>query len=477
MRSSAAVVVVVGAAGCFIADVDLRTGSGPRDGGADAGVEPGVVVVDVVVDPFGAGRFAAVARVGDELLIGPGPAGDDVLRWIDGAPPERLTLRFLADVVGHVPVNATSSASIGRSGCAPGTASCGPDGEDGRGLFTGVRVNGADALLLTGARQAGDLNYVYAGAVDGSELVLRYLDVSDVLPSKAHTVSAAHVFQDRVYVGLPDSGGDGPGLAMIAVLPESPGADLDESQPCEATSSTACDLQGGLLPALGGPIPLAMIDAIASFGGRLYVGNHAGIARATVERPAAVGANPAHWIDVTPSSSAWLTRASVITARIADLEPADRAIAGFASTAGRFLLARNTTDGPQLFTCAPASIVQATCESADWTIIDDDDDGLTRFGSGASIRISVLLEKDGVVYVGLDHPAGARLFQTTDGQTFRGHEGCDAVDVGCAGIGGAGFGTGRPLFLSAAVAADGALFFVLGDGVGPPDVAQIRIPD
>jgi len=120
--------------------------------------------------------------------------------------------------------------------------------------------------------------------------------------------------------------------------------------------------------------------------------------------------HPGDWTGITPSAAEYSAKTSITTSKVSEIEPNDRAWPQFAVHKGLVYLARNTTDGPQLWRCdpavqgAPAPATAADCDADDWTLIV--------FRSDATM-----------------------ISASSD---FEGGAGCTAP---CAGIAGNGFGT------------------------------------
>jgi hypothetical protein len=180
-------------------------------------------------DPFGDGAsFSYVLAHDGRVWLGPRANGTGAVRMApDGSSPESITFSFLRDANGNASSNISSPPypSIGAPGCVANTANCGPDNENGRGLFGSGVVAGVPWLVLGGARPSAQLEYVYLTPDTGTTVTFRYADLSAVLGANTHTFSAMHLFGGRLYLGFSDTGGNKPYLVALTTMPSSPGLD------------------------------------------------------------------------------------------------------------------------------------------------------------------------------------------------------------------------------------------------------------
>ena len=77
---------------------------------------------------------------------------------------------------------------------------------------------------------------------------------------------------------------------------------------------------------------MMMIDAMAEFNGKLYLANNGGCVRSTRTDPGPYGSFPTHWATCRPALAAYTDLTSVTISSAANLEPADRAEAFWASS-------------------------------------------------------------------------------------------------------------------------------------------------
>lgn len=254
-----------------------------------------------------------------------------------------------------------------------------------------------------------------------------------------------------------------------------------------ATSSS------GSIVAPGTDATAAAITALFAVDGVVYAADAGGMARSE-SAPDGTSA----WVDVTPADPAWWARASVAVEPATASAPwpaRDRAVPSILAF-GRcgegpcLLAARNVVGVPgqeppvaaQLWRCEP-SAGPAACLAGDWSLAAPDLDGpLTRLGEPTSEALTVLAATQRWLYVGLDGPAGVRLFRGAAAPRaageLLGRAGCAAGSPGCEGLGGDGFGArGVTRFLDAKVLTAGgvtSLWIVASDGVGPARVYRVR---
>ena len=299
---------------------------------------------------------------------------------------------------------------------------------------------------------------------------------------------------DAVWVG---PGKDGRTLAWIdpagveAPVLRVPGAAVASAP---AASSFAAGAADGVAPSdpAGARVTPAGVTAVAAIEGILYAAGANGISRSSTPRDGVA----ASWVDATPADPAWRARASVDVevARAAESWPArDRAVPAIvafgACGEGPCVFAARNVAGrgreppvtAQLWRCAPSGGAGA-CRPADWALAAPDGDApLTRLGDPESGAITLLAATPRWVYVGLDAPAGVRLFRAAAGPRaaadLLGRSGCAAASPGCAGLGGDGLGDRRVTrFLRASVLTTRgvtSLWIVAGDGVGPARIYRV----
>ncbi|MBI3180105.1 MAG: hypothetical protein HYZ27_10615 [Deltaproteobacteria bacterium] len=453
----------------------------------------------LAVDPTGDGAtFAFVFAHASRIYVGPRANGTGAVSMrADGSDPAPADFAFLEDVTNNRHRNTTTPPypSIGATGCAFDTPACGPDNEDGRGLFAAGRFDGEDWLVVAGARSAGDFDYVYLSNSTEPTLTFRYVDLSAPLGGQTLGISAMHVFNERLYLGFPDSGANRPYLVALLRAPAAPGLDAVAGAGCIPAAQDACDLEADAIPGVGdSSSAVVIIDAITDFNNRLYLANAGGVSRSLSDAPLA-GTLAGQWVGVTPTAAAYAASPSVTTSKTADLEPTDKAVPAFAAFGGRLFLSRNSAAGPQLWMCAPGVVAgpapaSATdCDGGDWTLVATNttlNPDLSQFDNTAHQRATLLAAGANHLYLGFDSATGVNIFQTTatapaGPADFTGEGDCSAAahPASCPGLGGTGFGLATNTRILASImlrlGARDYLYIVTGDGSGP--VRVYRIPD
>lgn len=437
-------------------------------------------------DPFGDGTpFSYVFAYRGFIYLGPRANGTGAVRMQpDGSGPQSVSFTFSRDSTGNSSRSSATApyTSIGSSGCASNTQQCGPDNEDGLGLFTAGAIAGTEWLIVGGARTAGDFDYVYMTPDPGTSAAFRYVDLNDFLGGNTRGLSAAHVFRDRLYLGFPDFGGNRPYLSVLYATPPVPGLDAVDGV-------HALDLDGHNMPGLANGDP-AMIDAFGDFNDRLYLANAGGWVRSTVNQPRSISSFSGDWAAITPSHTALGNRPSRLTSKAHSIEPADRAVPAFAVFQGRLYAARNTDTGAQLWVCNPTvSPPLNDCDSADWMLIAANSSGdvlHSQFNNPNNTSISLLVATPSHLYVGYDNAVnGVVLFRSNvatpmQRADFVGLSGCSAANhpASCAGLGGNGLqlpATNRKIYsaVSATAAGQSYVYFVTGSGTGGVRVHRV----
>src|SRR5207248_2424704 len=119
-------------------------------------------------------------------------------------------------------------------------------------------------------------------------------------------------------------------------------------------------------------------------------GNNGGIVRSVGSPTPCAAPGCSNWANATPSAAAWggKTPVTVDNKVLGTLEPAQRAVPGLVTFGGRLFAARNTTAGPQLWSCNPALGANAQqCEPGDWSLVAANSSGdaqLTQFNDAGN---------------------------------------------------------------------------------------------
>jgi hypothetical protein len=408
--------------------------------------------VQLASSPLGAATtFAYVFDFNGRVYAGPGSDGTGAMRMMpDGSSPEPVTFSFQGDTVNGNDNSATNGPfpSLGYAGCNKDTLQCGPDNENGRGLFTSGVIAGTPWLLASGAKTSNELWHVYGTPDTGTAPVFRYDYVRNVLKSVLGT-SSMLVFHDRVYIGFPDTDSTRPTYIVLRTMPSTPG-----STPVIGTD--VMNLRIDLVSGIGSNGLInrnmaspAMIDSQVAFNDLIYVANNGGIAHSNSNDPQPPASGfPPDWTAATPSDVAYGAKSSVTTKKTHDLEPADKAIPQMAALGGNLYAARNTTSGPQLWVCTPGT--DLSCSPNDWTLLAANGIGdmqLSQFDDPQNTRIALLVATSSRLYVGYNNTAGLVIYRSTGTNPlarsdFEGAGGCDAslAPSSCDGLGGRGLG-------------------------------------
>ena len=407
--------------------------------------------VQIASAPLGATTtFAYVFDFNGRVYLGPGRDGTGGVRVLpDGSSPQPFTLTFQGDRVNGNDNGASNGLfpSLGSTNCTPDTLQCGPDNENGRGLFASGIVGGTPWLIASGARANSVLSHVYATTDAGTAPVFSYEYLANALAKETRGTSSMLVFHDRVYLGFGGTGASRPTYVVLRKMPSSPG-----STPVvgvDVMNLRINDVSGVGSTALlnRNTTQMQMIDSQVGFNDLIYLANNGGIVRSNDPLPPAAGVVPP-WATSTPNSSTYGAKASITTRKTFDLEPADKAFPQMAAFGGRLYASRNTTSGPQLWVCVPGP--DQKCHPQDWTLLAPNglgDTGLSQFDDPQNVRVTLLAATSSHLYVGYNNIAGLVLYRSRVGAPssrtdFEGAAGCDASQApsSCDGLGGRGLG-------------------------------------
>lgn len=446
----------------------------------------------IAINPFGDGTgFSYLFSHLGQIYLGPDKTGAGAVRMnADGSSPRQVPWKLEAGPgaanTAYHPVasggQGLTCTTIGAAGCAPNTAACGPDNEAARGLFFSGTIGGVDWYGGAGEAAGGGARFLYLTnglfpLAPGGRDDLAFVDLSSATgaPAAARTLTAAHVFRDKLYLGILETGQRSPFLLALSTLPPLPGL--------VATGADLANLGGQWIPRIGTKSTLfntsqnVDIDSIADFNDALYLGNNGGLARTTSNAPAACSASSCTgWVDATPSSLAYLTQTSVTNTATASIQPAMRALPFLVPFGGQLFAGRNTASGPQLWACDPAQTGSPTqCDPGDWRLVAAPQIGtgtvngdVTQFGNLDNTAVTLLAATPSALYIGLDNAKnGVQIFRTTlptaslEGD-FTGQGGCLAATPGCQGVGGDGLAAGlQRIYDSRALAFAGQDFVYL----------------
>lgn len=357
-------------------------------------------------DPFGDGStYGDLANYSNRVLIGPNRNGSFAIRFNhDGSLPTTQTFQFERDT------NATGSrtsqnifsglasaigfnySSIGTSGCSIDTfttsSPCGPNNQDGRGLFQSGIIDGVERLILTGSKISQDRNdYVYVTSDTDNTLNFSYIDMGQILNNLtlAHTTTSGItpitnnkgsesilIHNNDVYFSIPATDPKKPVIVRIddvSIREPVPGLINTElslfAMPNIGWSGNGVsDATRNFYDILGG--------TLYTFNSRIYLGNSGkvnynftncsgtstssfsglcfqigGIIRSTVATPARCTAlgTCSQWVDISPNTDVnYNATFSNPIRSINDLRRSNRPVPDFETFNGNLYFIRNACD-------------------------------------------------------------------------------------------------------------------------------------
>jgi len=471
---------------------DANDGSARGAPATSAGALVGETAL-VAADPFGDGTaFSYVLSFSGQVWLGPAASGTGAVRMnADGSGAQPVPWQLEHDAgAKNTAYQGIPAHTIGFTGCAANSAQCGPDNESGRGLFFNGVVAGTEWLGLAGAHvNAGTdfARFVYLTnggfpLASGGYTDFAYADLSNNVSSSTSSLTAAAVYHDRLYLGFQDGSGLSPVLEALTAMPPLPGS---------TPSGALLDMGATNMPGVGGGVRL---DSMAVFGApsndALYLANASGLTRSTSATPGQcqvllILLLCPDWTNATPSAAAYGNKTSLASSKASDLEPADRAVPSMVSFGGRLFAARNTTTGPQLWSCDPARGGDAAqCDPGDWSLVAPNASGdarLTQFNDASNAAVTLLAATPQHLFVGFNNATrGIVVYRTGNAAAattadFSGRQGCAATGNGCPGLGGDGLGRGLTrIYDGKALKFAGADFLYLAAGTGTSPVRIYR---
>ncbi|HET8541784.1 MAG TPA: hypothetical protein VFL83_18045 [Anaeromyxobacter sp.] len=486
--------------------VQVTAGASGRDANDDAPLSAsatsGVVRVaeatQVASDPFGDGTaFSFVFGYRGHVYLGPSRSGTGAVRCDpDGSGCTSLAFSFHQDA-GPTPSRNPYPpyVTLGSTECqdpalVPPRATCGPDDEDGRGIFDAFAIAGREWLVAMGARKKSDLHYAYMSDEEASPLRFSYVDLRSVLPptSGVENVASMNVLGDRLYVGLHVDATSAPHVVVVKRTPSPPGLDA------AGGDAAVLNLDGTALSGRGNAI--SQVESIAALNGRVYLVNGRGCLVSRDDRPPETAADLLPCTPQLPVGS-WST-ASIVPPGKTDLEPMHEAVPYLVPWGGKLYAARNVryvdprtgaqTTAPQLWRCTPQVLEASTtarCGPTSWTRIVPNaapgaDASLTQFDDPDSRAVTALFATAGHLYVGFNNArTGVQLFRTgaPDPVAMEDWSGASGCRAPCTPLGGAGFGDpANERFLDARAFPLGGveyLYATIGTAGGPVRVFRV----
>lgn len=342
----------------------------------------------VVTDPFGDGTtFGYLNKYQNKIYIGPNQKGNGATRFdADGTSPENLTFELLKDSTGSRVSGSSATApfsSIGYTGCTTNNGTptgCGPNNENGRGLFATGSFGGTEYLFITGANTAGNNDYLYFTPDLDSVLNFNYIDASWVFDNYTSTCNATwsssvtqnqvtesiHVFNGKIYWSVPGDGTNRPFAVTIGSLANEVTCNnttnayinmryMSGVGRLHATKPAQADIMGGIFNSFNDRIYFANSGSIsynkasspACIEGSTY---SAGVCEQTGGIVRSINNNPAgctsaggcpDWVDITPSSVDYKKYFTIGLEAITDLIPAQKPIPNMETYKNNFYFIRN----------------------------------------------------------------------------------------------------------------------------------------
>jgi hypothetical protein len=354
----------------------------------------------VIVDPINEGstNFSMLASYKGRIYIGPSGADNAVFRLKpDGSNPEIISFVFHG------------------SGTDTNTLNPGPDGEEGINYISGGTIGGTEYLFFGPFKtpNGSEIDYIYYTTDSGSTIEFDNLYVSSYLGIATKSVSSMIVFNDNLYVGCPNRntllGQQKPYFIKLQSLSPVTGINL------RAFDMPRIGIYGGNTAEKLG------IDSMAVYNDKLYIANgggstiggDGGILRSTNNDPGDYGTSPADWEDITPAGETeWNAvtsdRFSLELSRVERLIPADKAFPAMVVFNGKMYIARNTTDGSQLW----------KYDGTSWLMTADNGSGITDMGNIKNSSITLLVVNGDRLYLGYDNDSdGVQVWRTAAGVT------------------------------------------------------------
>jgi hypothetical protein len=430
----------------------------PRDRASWIGCAPPITQFEegpIANDPFSdTSTFGYLATYHGKVYIGPNKTGNSANRFDpDGSNPTNVYFEFVKDTTGTRQSENTAATrdgaiavppyvTIGHGGIAPCSQNnanlatgCGPDNEDGRGLFVNGSITAGtttEYLFITGGRSSGNNDYIYWTSDTDNTLNFNYVDMyatnfdgsTEIIGNKG--TESIVIFNNRVYWMEPGDNLYRPYFTRIrdiTVAESVPGTSSDWLRARYlpgigqyASKSNRADRIGGTLYEFNGKLYLANngsvknttdtswdnvrpgCNATTNGSNNKKCINDGGIVRSNNTNPAActTGGTCSDWTDITPTGTDYVNYFSKILAKLADAIPADRPIPGLIKYKQNLYMIRNactknmidTTNTPgtddksctdsggyevwQLWKCVPAT-VGGDCNAANWSLITQRD--------------------------------------------------------------------------------------------------------
>jgi hypothetical protein len=459
----------------------------------------------ISTNPFTDGSsFGYVSTYFNKIYIGPNSNGNSGTRFDpDGANPESLSFRFAKDTstANSTGIAANTAATrdgsiavppfvtIGHTGCTSNNAGlatgCGPNNEDGRGIFASGVISGTEYLFITGGRSAGNDDYLYYTSDTANQLNFNYLDASATFNSASIAgnsgTESISIMNNKVYWMSPGNRSARPYFVKINNLNSDQISGTDSvfmnmryMTGFGGSSSTApnkADKIGGTSFVFNNILYMANSGSNSTDGASCDVGTTysagvceqtGGIIRSTNNDPAACTAADtcANWSNITPSSVKFKQYFTTVLTKLADILPSERPIPAMAAFNSNLYMIRNActtrlqnracsnaapcnddvvcpagNEVPQLWKCTPTGGGGTTCGAGDWSLVAENGaTGKSNMGVAANTKVSVLVTNGTQMYIGFDSASGVQMWRTKSGVTNP-SAATDFEQIGATGLG------------------------------------------
>ncbi len=445
----------------------------------------------IATNPFADdSAFGYLTTYDGRIYIGPNTNGNAARSFMpDGTDPIDHYFTMNKDTSSGISSNSATTrdggiavppyVTMGHTGCTANNANlatgCGPDNNNGRGLFTSGTISGTKHLFITGGRSSGNNDYMYWTTNTDATLDFNYIDLADSFDNTpgGGTISGNRgtesivIFDNRIYWMSPGNRSYRPYLMKVF----NKDAESDEGTDSRFamltwmtgfgySSSTApnrADNVGGTMFVFKDRLYIANSGAISNSGscnmGTSYSAGVCqqigGIIRSNSLNPSNCTAvdNCGSWTNISPSTDdKFRMYFSNVLTKLSDLIPADQPVPGFAAFNDNLYMIRNActtsrwnrgcigdecTDDqvcsdaqsvPQLWKCDPTNggldtTNPTTCESNEWSLVGENGStGKTNMGSTNNTKITFITTNGSRMYIGFDNATdGVTVWRTKSG--------------------------------------------------------------
>ncbi|XDD44736.1 hypothetical protein AB3N58_17500 (plasmid) [Leptospira sp. WS60.C2] len=381
-------------------------------------------------DPFGDNSvYGDLTVYLSNIVIGPNSTGSKAARFaVDGSALTILTFSLPKDTNtgsgsrtqqntfgGMLASTAFNYSSIGRAGCSTDSGipsnSCGPNNQDGRGVFFSGVIGGMETLFLTGSKSRDGAgypqnDYIYWTRDSDTVLDFQYIDTGAILnvpPVNGSSVAGATyevkhnagsesmaIHNNYLYVSYPGTDPKRPTILRLQDITDPEPVPSLINRELSLFAMTNIGMIGSnawntlnLYQILGG--------TLYSFNSRIYLANtgnlyfngttcsygssstysatclqKGGVIRSTNLNPSSCSGFGicSDWVDISPTSARYVQNFSNPLTRVLDLKAGDRPIPSFETFNGKLFMIRNacrTVVMKGAYYWAPAIFDEGTC--------------------------------------------------------------------------------------------------------------------